>query len=78
MYILARYANFLPQYIVCYFSFVFFYIVSTQIAASRRKNLKSNVWTLCLDIAIWSLSQKGKLDFSILPIDVICFMGTFL
>jgi ABC-type iron transport system FetAB permease component len=53
-------------------------IVSTQIAASRRKNLKSDVWTLWLDIAIWSLSQKGKLDLSILPIDVICFMGTFL
>jgi hypothetical protein len=78
MYILARYANFLPVYIVCYFSFVFSYIVSTEIAASSRENRKSNVWTLCLDIAIWSLSQKGKLDFSILPIDVICFMGTFL
>ena len=52
--------------------------MSTQIAASRRKNLKSDVWTLWLDIAMWSLSQKGKLDFSILPIDVICFMCTFL
>jgi hypothetical protein len=50
--------------------------VSTQIAASRRENLKGDVWTLWLDIAIWSLSHKGKLDFSILPIDVICFMGT--
>jgi ABC-type iron transport system FetAB permease component len=60
------------------FLFCILFIVSTQIAASRRKNLKSDVWTLWLDIAIWSLSQKGKLDFSILPIDVICFMGTFL
>ena len=60
------------------FLFCILLIVSTQIAASRRKNLKSDVWTLWLDIAIWSLSQKGKLDFSILPIDVICLMGTFL
>jgi ABC-type iron transport system FetAB permease component len=60
------------------FLFCILFIVSTQIAASRRKNLKSDVWTLWLDIAIWSLSQKGKFDFSILPIDVICFMGTFL
>jgi ABC-type iron transport system FetAB permease component len=60
------------------FLFYILFIVSTQIAASRRKNLKSDVWTLWLDIAIWSLSQKVKFDFSILPIDVICFMGTFL
>ena len=63
------------------FLFGILFIMSTQIAASRRKKLKSDVWTLWLDIAIWSLSavsQKGKLDFSILPIDVICFMGTFL
>ena len=53
-------------------------IFSTQIAASRRKNLKSDVWKLWLEIAIWSLSHKGKLDFSILPMDVICLMGTFL
>ena len=53
------------------FLFCILFIVSTQIAASRRKNLKSDVWTLWLDIAIWSLSQKGKLDFSILPIDFI-------
>jgi hypothetical protein len=46
------------------FLFCILFIVSTQIAASRRKNLKSDVWTLWLDIAIWSLSQKGKLDFS--------------
>jgi hypothetical protein len=58
------------------FFFCILFIVSTQIAASRRTNLKSDVWTLWLDIAIWSLSQKGKLDFSILPTDVICFMGT--
>jgi ABC-type iron transport system FetAB permease component len=58
------------------FLFCILFIVSTQIAASGRQNLKSDVWTLWLDIAIWS--QKGKLDFSILPIDVICFMGTFL
>jgi hypothetical protein len=51
------------------FLFCILFIVSTQIAASRRKNLKSDIWLL---------SQKGKLDFSILPIDVICFMGTFL
>ena len=57
------------------FLFCILFIVSTQIAAFRRKNLKSDVWTLWLDIAIWSLSQKGKLDFSILPIDVI---GYFL
>jgi ABC-type iron transport system FetAB permease component len=60
------------------FLFCILFIVSTQIATSCRKNLKSDVWTLWLDIAIWSLLQKGKLDFSILPIDVICFMGTFL
>jgi hypothetical protein len=60
------------------FLFCILFIVSTQIALSRRKNLRSDVWTLWLDIAIWSLSQKGKLDFSILPIDVICFMGTLL
>jgi hypothetical protein len=54
---------------------------STQIAASRRKHLKSDVWTLWLDIAIWSLSQKEN---SILAfylywgIDVICFIATFL
>ena len=40
------------------FLFCILFIVSTQIAASRRKNLKSDVWTLWLDIAIWSLSQK--------------------
>jgi hypothetical protein len=53
------------------FLFCILFIVSTQIAASRVKNLKGDVWTLWLDIAIWSLSQKGKLDFSILPIDVM-------
>ena len=56
------------------FLFCISFIMSTQIAASRRKYLKSDVWTLWLDIEIWSLSQKGKLDFSILPIDVICFI----
>jgi hypothetical protein len=40
------------------FLFYILFIVSTQIAASRRKHLKSDVWTLWLDIAIWSLSQK--------------------
>ena len=62
------------------FLFCILFIVATQIAASRRKNLKSDVWTLWLDKAIWSLSQKGKLDFSILPIDVSCYLfyGYFL
>jgi hypothetical protein len=32
------------------FLFCILLIVSTQIAASRRKNLKSDVWTLWLDI----------------------------
>ena len=60
------------------FLFCILFIVSTQIAASRRKNLKCDIWTLWLDIVIWSLMQKGKPDFSILPVDIICFMGTFL
>jgi uncharacterized membrane protein YtjA (UPF0391 family) len=51
--------------IISFLLFCILFIVSTQIAASRRKNLKSDVWKLWLEIAIWSLSHKGKLDFNI-------------
>ena len=43
------------------FLFCILFIVSTQIAASRRKNLKSDVWTLWLDSNLVTRKKENSI-----------------